>query len=114
MYVVEDILNLTIPSCNWILPSRKSKSTTIPAYPLCPDKVLEWRDFLELANRYSSSDTSRYKIDGYTDRSLSTVRDAEHILQQNVLGNIRKFIARNNGDFFTSCDNFLGSSDFFL
>ena len=65
MYVVEDILNLTIPSCNWIFPSKKSKSTTIPAYPLCPDKVLEWKDFLELANRYSNSDTSRYKINGF-------------------------------------------------
>ncbi|GES97986.1 kinase-like domain-containing protein [Rhizophagus clarus] len=110
------LLNNVVPNCAWIPPHNRSSS--IPAYPLFPEVVRQWRFFFRSVNTHINNNNNipggAFSTFPTETISLSVEEDAKTRLYFNVLEPVNALLGTQGAVFRASCTGLLGSSDYIL
>ncbi|GBB98748.1 hypothetical protein RclHR1_03300028 [Rhizophagus clarus] len=110
------LLSNVVPDCAWIPPRQRSSS--IPAYPLFPEVVRQWRFFSRSVNRHINNANNipggQFPVFATETISLSVEDDTKYRLYTNVLMPVNALLGTQGAVFRATCTGLLGTPDFVL
>ncbi|GBB89619.1 hypothetical protein RclHR1_16350009 [Rhizophagus clarus] len=110
------LLSRVVPDCAWIPPRQRASS--IPAYPLFPEVVRQWRFFFRSVNRHINNANNipggQFPVFATEAVSLSVEDDAKYRLHYNVLVPVNALLGTQGAVFRATCIGLLGTPDFIL
>jgi hypothetical protein len=111
MQTAQQVLNSVVPAVQWRGPLNRnsSRSSTLSAYPRFPTNVIEWRNFLDNADRCPYPQGTCRRREPITD-TLRTERQAEDHFVFNLLIPVKDLLPQGSS-FETDCDGFFGRPD---